>query len=124
MELQLSQGLTFLAWTGGLFLIIIGGFLAKLLFDLSKLVQSVNKSADIVQKELNPIMKNVGEAASTINGIVQTTNNKVGKISEAYDKASQIVIKTVAKASEVSGFVLKEVFKGFFATVKTIIAKK
>ena len=124
MDTQLSQGLTFLAWTGGGFLIIVGIFVVKLLFDLSKLTQSLNKSADIVQSELEPIMKNLGETATTINTIVQTTNTKVGMVTEAYDKASKVVISALSKASAVSGVVLKEVAKGLFAGFKMLLNKK
>jgi hypothetical protein len=124
MDTQLSQGLTFLAWTGGGFLIVVGIFVVKLLFDLSRLTQSLNRSADIVQGGLEPIMKNLGETATTINTLVQTTNTKVGKVTEAYDRASQIVIKAVSKASAVSGVVLKEVAKGLFAGFKMIVSKK
>lgn len=124
MDTELSQGLTFLAWTGGGFLIIVGVFVVKLLFDLSKLTQSLNKSADIVQSGLEPIMKNLGETATTINTIVQTTNTKVGMVTEAYDKASKVVISALSKASAVSGVVLKEVAKGIFAGFRMLLNKK
>lgn len=123
MDNELSQGLTFLAWSGSGFLIIVGVFLVKLLFDLSKLVNSLNKSADIVQEELEPIMKNVGETASTINNLVQTTNKKVGVLTEAYDKASKIVISALSKATKISGFVLKEVTKGVYSGIKSMVTK-
>ena len=124
MDNELTQGLTFLAWTGSGFLIIVGIFVVKLLYDLSKLTRSINKSADIIQEELDPIMKNVGEAASTVNSIVQTTNTKVGKVTEAYNKASKVVVDALSKASAVSGVVLKEVGKGLFAGLKMMIKKK
>ena len=104
MDAQLSQGLTFLAWTSGIFLIVVGIFVIKLLFDLSRLTCNMNKSAEIVKNEIEPILKNVGESAATINKMVQTTDKKVGKFTETYDKISNIVIKSVTKASAVSGF--------------------
>mgnify|MGYP002863072431 CR=1 FL=1 len=124
METELTQGLTFLTWTGAGFLIVIGVFTAKLLFDLSRLTVSLKKSADIVQKELDPIMKNVSATTSTLNDFVQTTNKKVSKVSEAYDKASQIVLKTITKASAMTGVALKEIAKGLFFGFKTMVAKK
>ena len=107
MDAQLSQGLTFLAWTSGIFLIVVGIFVIKLLFDLSRLTCNMNKSAEIVKNEIEPILKNVGESAATINKMVQTTDKKVGKFTETYDKISNIVIKSVTHASAVSGFILK-----------------
>ncbi len=124
MDTELSQGLTFLAWTGAGFLIVIGVFLAKLLFDLSRLTVSIKKSADIVHTELNPIMQNLNATAKTVNDIVQSTNQKVGKVTEAYDKASKVVVATVSKVAEVSGVALKEVAKGLFAGFKMMLAKK
>ena len=120
MDTELSQGLTFLAWTSSIFLIVIGVFATKLLFDLSRLTVSVKKSADIVQEELEPIMKNVSATTTTLNDFVQTTNKKVGKLTEAYDKASEIFLKTLSK----SGVVLKEIAKGLYAGFKSIITKK
>ena len=124
MDTELAKGLTFLAWTGAGFLIVIGVFTAKLLFDLSRLTISIKKSSDIVQNELEPIMKNVGAAASTINSIVQTTNKKVGKLTEIYDNVSDIVINTVKKVTTVSGYALKEIAKGIFAGFKAVINRK
>lgn len=124
MDTELSQGLTFLAWTSSIFLIVIGVFATKLLFDLSRLTVSVKKSADIVQEELEPIMKNVSATTTTLNDFVQTTNKKVGKLTEAYDKASEIFLKTLSKAAEASGVVLKEIAKGLYAGFKSIITKK
>lgn len=124
MDTQLAQGLTFLAWSGCGFLIIVGLFLAKLLFDLSRLIISVRKSADIVKTELEPIMKNLSETTTTVNRLVQTTDKKVGKISEIYDKVSDVTINAVTKVSKVSGVVFKEVFKGIYSGVKNLITKK
>ena len=101
METELSQSLTFLAWTSAGFLIVVGIFIVKLLFDLSRLTMSLNKSADIVKTELEPIMKNVSETVVTVNKLVQTTDEKVSKAKEIYDRVSKVVINTAAKASEI-----------------------
>lgn len=124
MEDQLTQGLTFLAWSGAAFLIVTGIFLAKLLFDLSRLTVSLKKSSDIIKTELDPIMKNISETTTTVNRLVQSTDKKVGKITEVYDKVSEATINAVTKISTVSGTVLKEVFKGLYAGVKRFISKK
>lgn len=124
MDAQLSQGLTFLAWTSGIFLIVVGIFVIKLLFDLSRLTCNMNKSAEIVKNEIKPILKNVGESAATINKMVQTTDKKVGKFTETYDKISNIVIKSVTKASAVSGFFLKTACKGLFSVLKGLWKNK
>ena len=124
MEAQLTQGLTFLAWSGAAFLIVTGLFLAKLMFDLSRLSVSLKKSSDIIKTELDPIMKNISETTTTVNKLVQSTDKKVGKITEIYDKVSEVTIDAVTKISTVSGTVLKEVFKGLYSGVKSFISKK
>ena len=124
METELSQGLTFLAWTSGVFLIIIGIFTVKLLFDLSRLTLSIKKSTDIIHTELSPIMKNLNETTTTINDLVQTTNKKVGKFAEVCDKATDIATSIVAKASSAIGVVLKEGGKLIFSAIKSMGKRK
>ena len=69
-------------------------------------------------------MKNVGETTATINKLVQSTDEKIGKFSEIYDKLTGLVVKSVAKASAVSGFFAKTVFKGLFSALKGVFKLK
>ena len=123
MDLQLSQGLTFLAWTSTSFLIVVGIFFVKLLFDCSKLLKNIDKNVVIVQNELEPIVKNISETTTTINNIVQTANGKISKFSNIYDKATDVVVNTVSKASAVSGTLLKYAFKGLCSSFKYFTKK-
>lgn len=124
MDTELSQGLTFLAWSSGVFLIVIGLFTAKLLFDLSRLANSTRKTTDILHKELAPIMKNVAETTTTINNLVQSTNKKMDKLSDIYDKATDIVINVVTTTSSALGLVFKEGGKLLFSALKSMIKQK
>ena len=124
METQLTQSLTFLAWTGSGFLIVVGLFIVKLLFDLSRLMVSLNKSADIIKTELDPIMKNLSQTVTTVNKLVQTTDKKVGKVTEIYDKVSDAAMNVLAKVTSVSGAVAKELFRGFYSGFKRFISKR
>lgn len=123
MDSQLSQGLTFLAWTSTSFLIVVGIFFVKLLFDCSKLLKNIDKNVVIVQNELEPIVKNISETTTTINNIVQTANGKISKFSNIYDKATDVVVNTVSKASAVSGTLLKYAFKGLCSSFKYFTKK-
>lgn len=123
MDSQLSQGLTFLAWTSTSFLIVVGIFFVKLLFDCSKLLKNIDKNVVIVQDELEPIVKNISETTTTINNIVQTANGKISKFSNIYDKATDVVVNTVSKASAVSGTLLKYAFKGLCSSFKYFTKK-
>jgi len=124
MDTELSQGLTFLIWTCSIFLIIVGIFVIKLLFDLSRLTVSLKKSADIVHTELEPIMKNVNESTTTINKFVQDTNKRVTKITDIYDRVSDTVIGSVSKLSALSGILAKAAFRGLFSGLKSVLKKK
>lgn len=124
MDTQLTQGLTFLTWTSAVFLIIVGVFAVKLLFDLSRLTCNLNKSAKIVHTELEPILKNVGESTAIINKFVQSTDKKVGKFTETYEKVSDIVVKSVSKASVLSGIAAKSVLKGVCSGLKGLFKLK
>ena len=119
METQLAQGLTFLAWTTAVFLIVIGVFVVKVLIDLSKLFTNVNKSVTIVQSELEPIVSNISETTETVNKLVQTVGGRINKLSEMYDRATDAVINTVSK----SGTLLKYVFKGICSSFKFFTKK-
>lgn len=123
MDLQLSNGLTFLAWSGAVFLLVVGVFIVKVLFDLSKLVKSINKNVDIVQSELEPIVKNISETTGTINEIVQSTGGKISKLSNIYDKATDAIVNTVSKASAMSGTVLRYGFKALCSSFKYFVKK-
>lgn len=123
MDSQLSQGLTFLAWAGSCFLVVVGIFLVKLMFDCSKLLRNIDKNVLIVQNELEPIVKNISETTTTINDIVQTANGKISKFSNIYDKATDVVVNTVSKASAVSGTLLKYAFKGLCSSFKYFTKK-
>lgn len=123
MDSQLSQGLTFLAWTSTSFLIVVGIFFVKLLFDCSKLLKNIDKNVVIVQNELEPIVKNISETTTTINNIVQTANGKISKFSNIYDKATDVVVNTISKASAVSGTLLKYAFKGLCSSFKYFTKK-
>lgn len=123
METQLAQGLTFLAWSSAGFLIIVGIFIVKVLFDASKLLKSLDKNVTIIQSELEPIVKNISETTGTINDMVQSTGKKVSKLTNLYDKATDVVVATVSKASAISGTVLKYALKGALASFKYMLKK-
>ena len=51
-QIALNQGLTFLAWATGIVVIVVAGFLVKLLIDLSALAKNLNQTSIIVQKTI------------------------------------------------------------------------
>ena len=84
-QVALNQGLTFLAWTTGVVLIVVAGFLIKLLFDLSKLSKNLNETTEILNTELKPTLEAVSETLKTVNDLVKTTDQGVGNVRQALD---------------------------------------
>lgn len=105
-QIALNQGLTFLAWATGFVVIIVAGFLVKLLIDLSVLAKNLNQTSIIVNTELKPTLKELNETLSSINEIVKNTDKGVGDFKSA-------VGKLVDKTKLVSGTLFGGLIKGF-----------
>lgn len=115
-ESVLNYGLTFLAVSGGVALLIVGGFLTKLIFDCSKLTQNVKVTTDIVNCELKPTLDELNKALKSFNDIVQNTNEGMGNVKTGLEN---IITKTkLLSGNLVSGFL-----KGFL-TLYTLLGKK
>ena len=115
-ESALNYGLTFLAVSGGVVLLVIGGFLAKLFYDCSKLTQNMKVTTDIVNAELKPTVEELNRAIKSFNDIVQNTNEGMGNVKSGIEN---ILTKTkLLSGNIVSGFI-----KGFL-TIYTLLGKK
>jgi len=108
-QISLNQGLTFLAWSSGIVIIIVAGFLIKLLMDLSVLVKNLNATSTLLNSELKPTLKELNETLSSINAIVKSTDQGV-------DNFRSAVEKTFGKTKMISESIIGGVIKGF-ATV-------
>ena len=101
-----KQLANFLAWATGFVVIIVAGFLVKLLIDLSVLAKNLNQTSIIVNTELKPTLKELNETLSSINEIVKNTDKGVGDFKSA-------VGKLVDKTKLVSGTLFGGLIKGF-----------
>lgn len=110
-QIALNQGLTFLAWATGIIILVVGGFLVKLLIDLSALAKNLNETSSIVNTELKPTLKSVNETLTSINEIVKNTDKGVGDFKMAVGK---IADKTKAFTSSIFGGLVN----GFMAAYK------
>ncbi len=99
-QIALNHGLTFLAWATGVVVIVVGGFLVKLLLDLSVLAKNLNETSMIVNTELKPTLQGVNETLATINEIIKNTDKGVGDFKSALGK---IVDKTKLVSSSIIG---------------------
>ena len=114
-QIALNQGLTFLAWATGIVVIVIAGFLIKLLIDLSKLAKNLQETSNIVNTELKPTLENINETLNSINGIIKSTDKGVGDFKTAVGKFAD-------KAKLVSGSIFGGLISGF-ATIYKIFKK-
>ena len=105
-QIALNQGLTFLVWATGVVLIVVAGFLVKLLIDLSALAKNLKETSNIVNTELKPTLNELNQTLSSINEIVKNTDKGVGDFKTAI---SGFVDKTRA----VSGTLFGGLIKGF-----------
>ena len=107
MDAQLTHGLVFLAWTTAIMITVVGIFVIKVLFDLSRLTSTITKTAEIVKNELEPTLKNVNETVEIVSSRVKEANNAVTQV--------ETKVKEVAKQG---GKLISTVGGGLFAVSK------
>ena len=110
-QIALNNGLTFLAVATGIIILVVGGFLVKLLIDLSALAKNLNETSIIVNTELKPTLNSVNETLTSINEIIKSTDKGVGDFKSA-------VGKFVDKTKLVSGTLFGGLLKGFATAYK------
>ena len=110
-QIALNNGLTFLTVATGIIILVVGGFLVKLLIDLSALVKNLNETSIIVNTELKPTLNSVNETLTSINGIIKSTDKGVGDFKSA-------IGKFVDKTKIVSGTLFGGLMKGFITAYK------
>ena len=112
-EAVLNYGLLSVAIMGAVTL----GFLVKLLYDCSKLVQNVNKTTDIVNSELKPTLDELNKALKSFNQIVHNTGEGVGNVKLGLENV-------LAKTKLLSGNLMSGFLKGFLAVYNLIGKRK
>ena len=121
MDLQLTHGLVFLTWSSAVMIILIGIFVIKVLFDLSRLTNTMNDTANIVKNEIEPTLKNVNETVEIVSTRVKEANNIVtnveGKVKEAAREGKKL-LKTIGGGIFALG---KFAFSGISGYIKSKI---
>lgn len=112
-EAVLNYSLVSLALMGA----VVLGFLAKLLFDCSKLAQNVNKTTEIVNSELKPTLDELNQALKSFNTIVKNTNEGVGNVKLG-------LANVITKTKMFSGNLVSGFLKGFLAIYNLFGKKK
>jgi uncharacterized membrane protein YraQ (UPF0718 family) len=115
-QIALNQGLTFLAWATGIIVIIVGGFLVKLLFDLSKLAINLNKTSTLINTELKPTLNQINETLASVNSIIKNTDKGVDSFKLAVEQA-------FGKTKLVTETIFGGIIKGFVTAFKAFSKK-
>jgi len=105
-QIQLNQGLTFLAWATSIVGIIVAAFLVKLLIDLSALTKNINTTSVLLNTELKPTLKELNETLKSVNAIVKSTDQGVDHFKTAIEK-------TFGKTKALSESIFGGLIKGF-----------
>ncbi len=118
---QLYQSLTFLAYATGVIVILAGGMLIKVLFDLSKLTKNINETTNIVKKELTPTLQNINKSVEIVSGIIIKTDESINKVKDALKKSP---LNILSKMTSITGTVAKGFFSGLCTAFKIFSKKK
>ena len=109
-QIALNQGLTFLAWVTGIVILAVGGFLIKLLIDLSALSKNLNETSILINTELKPTLQEINETLHAVNTLVKSTDRNV-------DSFKSAVEKTFGKTKMISESIVSGVIKGFVSVM-------
>ena len=112
---QLYQGLTFLAYSTGVIVILVGGMLVKVLFDLSKLTKNIDETATIIKTELVPTLKNINKSVEIVSGIIIKADEGVNKIKDVIKNSP---LRILSKVGNVTGSITKGFFGGLCSAFK------
>jgi len=122
-QIILNHGLTFLAVATGLILIVVGGFLIKLLIDLSKLTKNVDETTTIVKSEIEPTLQELNTALKSINSIAQNADKQVNSLAKLFEDVLGASAVMFTRAKNLSGGLLKGVIKGLATIIKLFLKK-
>jgi len=111
---QLNIGLTFLAYSTGVMLIIVLSMLTKLIYDFSKLTKNVDETVTIVKTELEPTLKNVNKSVEIVSGVIIKTDENINKIKNFFSRTPLKLLGGLSKLSDKAS-------RGFWSGLSTAL---
>lgn len=123
-QILLNHGLTFLASATGIIVLIVGAFLAKLIYDLAKLTRNVDTTTTDLHTELKPTITELNETLHTVNNFVQSTDKQMGNFKDILERFIGSGNSAMEKAKKLSGGLLSGLVKGIGFAVKLFGKKK
>lgn len=122
-QIVLNQGLTFLAIATGIILLIVGGFLTKLLIDLSKLTKNLDETTSVVKSEIEPTLQELNKALKSINSIAENADKQVGSLGKLLEDTIGAGSIIFSKARDLSGGLVKTIAKSVVTLIKLFFKK-
>ena len=117
---ELYQGLTFLAYSTGVIVILVGIMLVKLLYDLSHLTKNIDETATMVKTELEPTLKNINKSVEIVSGVVIKVDESLQSVKNFISKTP---LKLVGQISKLSGKAAKGFLGGLCTAFKMFLKK-
>ena len=81
---QIDVSLVILIYTTVLVMLVVAGFLVKLLFDLSNLAKAAKTATELIQNELEPTLKELQEVAVSVKSIANTADEKFTSLKNTF----------------------------------------
>jgi len=122
-QIILNHGLTFLAVSTGIILVVVGGFLIKLLIDLSKLTKNVDATTTIVKSEIEPTLEELNKALKSINSIAQNADKQVNSLAKLFEDVLGASAVMFTRAKNLSGGLIKGFVKGLATIIKLFLKR-
>lgn len=122
-QVLLNQGLTFLAVATGIMLVIVGGFLIKLLVDLSKLTKNLDETTAIVKSEVKPTLQELNKTLRSVNSIAQNADKQVDSLSKFIENILGAGATLFTRAGKLSGGIIKGFTQGLVTIIKMFLKK-
>jgi uncharacterized protein YoxC len=123
-QILLNHGLTFLAIVTGIIVLLVGGFLVKLIFDISKLTKTVDGTANIVKSEIEPTLKELNTTLQNLNSIAKKADSKVSSLDKAIENMFGAGAVALGRMRTLSGGLVKGLVKGFVTAMKAVRARR
>lgn len=122
-QILLNHGLTFLAVATAIIFIVLGGFLIKLVIDVTKLTKNLDETTTIVKSEIEPTLKELNQALKSINSIAQSADKQVDTLGKFLENAMGVSALAFTRAKNLSGGLLKGLVKGLTTVIKIFMKK-
>ena len=92
--------------------IVVLGFLLKLIIDSIKLVQNLDETTTIIKNEVEPTLKELVKTLENLNSLTQSANNQLSKVRKLISGLLGLGSVTLGGVKNIAGGFLKGVIEG------------